>query len=71
MKNIFKEDLTLFKLFILLFIFSIFMILIVNFYGGQFKDTITKKTCPLIGEEYEKGNKKGKGRCIIPASIFE
>ncbi|MDD4407368.1 MAG: hypothetical protein PHF30_04965 [Bacilli bacterium] len=47
------------------------MILIVNFYGGQFKDTITKKTCPLIGEEYEKGNKKGNGRCIIPASIFE
>lgn len=71
MIKIFKEDITVFKLFILLLIFSTITILVVNYYGGYFKDAIIKNTCPLIGEEYEKGTKKGDGRCIVPAGIFE
>ncbi|MDD4706260.1 MAG: hypothetical protein PHS24_03520 [Bacilli bacterium] len=71
MKKIFKEDITVFKIFELLLIFSIMIIFFIYQYGGHFKDAITKTTCPLIGEEYEKGDKKGDGRCIIPVGIFE
>lgn len=71
MKRIFESDLTVSKIILFLVIASLTMIYIVNHYGGYLKDTITKNTCPLIGEEYEKGPKKGSGKCIIPAGIFE
>lgn len=71
MKYIFKEDITVSKLLLIIMVFSIILILIVNFYGGYFKDAITKNTCPLFGEEYQEGNKSGNGKCIIPAGTFD
>lgn len=71
MKNIFKEDLTVFRLLLIIMFFGAIIILVVIYYGGYFKDAITKNTCPLVGEEYQKGNKSGDGKCIIPAGTFD
>lgn len=71
MKNILKEDITVSRLLLIILIFSIIIILVINFYGGYFKDAITKNTCPLLGEEYQKGDKRGNGKCIVPAGIFD
>ncbi|MDD2505275.1 MAG: hypothetical protein PHF21_03255 [Bacilli bacterium] len=66
-----KRDLTPSKFIFILFVISLFTIAIVNYYGGHFKDSVTKATCPLIGEEYLPGISKGEGRCIIPVGTFD
>ena len=43
----------------------------IDFFGGRFKDSVTKNICALRGEEYLDGEKLGDGSCIIPAGIFK
>lgn len=65
------REFTPLKLIFYIFIISIIFGVVISFYGGSFKDAVTKATCPLRGEEYISGNKKGDGNCIMPVSIFE
>ena len=44
---------------------------LVRYYGGYFKDAITKATCPITNSEYEGGDSSGEGKCIIPAGMFD
>ena len=43
---------------------SVITISLVNYFGGYLKDAITKSSCSLVGEVYEKGNKPGEGKCV-------
>lgn len=42
---------------------SVVAIASVNFLGGYIKDSITKSSCSLVGEEYVEGEKRGEGYC--------
>ena len=37
---------------------------LVAYFGGYLKDSITKTSCPLVGEEYVAGEKRGEGKCV-------
>ena len=43
---------------------TVLIIALVNYFGGYLKDAITKSSCPLVGEKYEKGEKRGEGKCV-------
>ena len=43
---------------------SVITISLVNYFGGYLKDAITKPSCSLVGEVYQKGDKPGEGKCV-------
>lgn len=43
---------------------SVITISLVNYFGGYLKDAITKSSCSLVNQVYEKGDKPGEGKCI-------
>ena len=43
---------------------SVLAISLVTFLGGYLKDSITKSSCALVGEEYQKVAKAGEGYCV-------
>ena len=43
---------------------SVLAISLVTFLGGYLKDSITKSSCSLVGQVYEKGDKPGEGKCV-------
>ena len=43
---------------------SVITISLVNYFGGYLKDAITKSSCSLVNEVYEKGEKPGEGKCV-------
>ena len=45
-------------------IISIITIAIVSYFGGYLKDSITKTSCSLVDQEYQKGKKPGEGKCV-------
>ena len=52
-------------------VISVIAIALVNYFGGYLKDSITKSSCSLVGEEYVKGDKVGEGSCKIPEKTEE
>lgn len=45
-------------------IISVIAIALVNYFGGYLKDYLTKTSCSFYGEEFEKGENPGEGRCV-------
>lgn len=43
---------------------SVITIGLVNYFGGYLKDSITKSSCGLVGQEYKEGKKPGEGECV-------
>ncbi len=43
---------------------AVVAIAVVNIFGGYLKDAITKTSCDLVSQQYEKGDKVGEGHCI-------
>lgn len=43
---------------------SVITISLVNYFGGYLKDSITKSSCGLVGQEYQEGEKPGEGKCV-------
>lgn len=43
---------------------SVITISLVNYFGGYLKDSITKSSCSLVDEVYQKGDKPGEGKCV-------
>ncbi len=43
---------------------SVITISLVNYFGGYLKDAITKSSCSLVNQVYEKGAKPGEGKCV-------
>ncbi len=42
---------------------SVVIIGLVNAFGGYLKDSMTKTSCSLVGQEYVQGKKAGEGYC--------
>ena len=42
---------------------SVVIIGLVNVFGGYLKDSMTKTSCSLVGQEYVQGKKAGEGYC--------
>ena len=42
---------------------SVIIIAIVRVFGGYLKDSMTKTSCGLVGQEYVEGEKPGEGHC--------
>ena len=47
---------------------SVVIIGLVNAFGGYLKDAMTKTSCELVGEVYEKGEKSGDGKCVAKSN---
>ena len=43
---------------------SVITVGLVNYFGGYLKDSITKSSCSLVGQEYKEGAKPGEGDCV-------
>ena len=43
---------------------SVVVVALVSYLGGYLKDSITKSSCSLVNETYEKGEKPGEGKCV-------
>lgn len=52
-------------------VISVIAISLVNYFGGYLKDSITKTSCSLIGEEYVKGKNPGDAYCVDPDDKIE
>ena len=59
-----KKGQALIEYILIVGLISVIIIALVSFFGGYLKDSITKSSCSLVGEEYEKGEKPGEGKCI-------
>ena len=59
-----KKGQALVEYVLIIAIISVIIIGIVNAFGGYLKDSMTKTSCELVGEEYEKGAKPGEGKCV-------
>lgn len=58
-----KRGQALVEYILIIALISVIAIGLVNYFGGYLKDTITKTTCSLVGEEYVKGDKPGEAHC--------
>lgn len=47
---------------------TVLAVVLVNYFGGYLKDAITKTSCPLVGEKYVAGEKRGEGKCVEDTS---
>ena len=50
---------------------SVITISLVNYFGGYLKDSITKTSCSLVGQEYQEGEKPGEGQCVDSLDVLE
>lgn len=69
-----KKGQALVEYVVIIGVVTVLIIALVNYFGGYLKDAITKTSCPLIGEEYVKGEKAGEGKCVPSddgGSLFE
>ncbi len=49
---------------IIIGLITVLAVALVSYFGGYLKDAITKNSCPLVGEEYVAGEKRGEGKCV-------
>ena len=58
-----KKGQALVEYILIIALVSVLAIALVNYFGGYLKDSITKTSCSMIGEEYVAGEKPGDGKC--------
>lgn len=63
MKKINNNGQALVEYVLIVALISIIAVSLVTLLGGYLKDSITKSSCSLIGEEFIKGDKAGEGYC--------
>jgi len=61
-----KKGQTLVEYLLIVLLISVIAIALVSYFGGFLRDAITRTSCSLINEVYEKGNKPGEGKCVEP-----
>ncbi len=42
---------------------AVIIIALINAFGGYIKDSMTKTSCGMVGQEYVPGAKPGEGHC--------
>lgn len=63
MKN--RNGQALVEYILIIALISVIAISLVSYFGGYLKDAMTKTSCPMVGEVYQKGNKPGEGKCVV------
>ncbi len=58
-----KKGQALVEYILIISLVSVLAIALVNYFGGYLKDSITKTSCSMIGQEYVAGEKPGDGKC--------
>ena len=58
-----KKGQALVEYVLIIALISVVIIGLVNTFGGYLKDSMTKSSCNLTGQEYVKGSKPGEGYC--------
>ena len=58
-----KKGQALVEYILIIALVSVLAIAIVNYFGGYLKDSITKTSCSMIGQEYVAVDKPGDGKC--------
>ena len=58
-----KKGQALVEYILIIALVSVLAIALVNYFGGYLKDSITKTSCSMIGQEYVTGEKPGDGKC--------
>ena len=58
-----KKGQTLVEYILIIALVSVLAIALVNYFGGYLKDSITKTSCSMSGQEYVAGEKPGDGKC--------
>lgn len=58
-----KKGQALVEYILIIALVSVLAIALVNYFGGYLKDSITKTSCSMIGQEYIAGEKPGDGKC--------
>ena len=57
-----KKGQALVEYILIIALVSVLAIALVNYFGGYLKDSITKTSCSMIGQEYVAGEKPGDGK---------
>lgn len=73
MKKINRKGQALVEYVVIIGVITVLIIALVNYFGGYLKDAITKASCPLVGEKYVPGEKRGEGTCVMESanSLFD
>lgn len=58
-----KKGQALVEYILIIALVSVLAIALVNYFGGYLKDSITKTSCSMIGQDYVAGEKPGDGKC--------
>ncbi len=58
-----KKGQALVEYVLIIALISVVIIALVNTFGGYLKDSMTKTSCSLVGQEYVAGDKPGEGHC--------
>lgn len=66
MKKINKKGQALVEYVLIIALITTLAVVLVKILGGYLQDAITKASCPLAGEVYVKGEKRGEGKCVDP-----
>ncbi len=59
-----KKGQALVEYVVIIGLITILAVALVTYFGGYLKDAITKASCPMVGEEYVAGDKRGEGKCV-------
>ena len=63
MKQLNKRGQALVEYVLIIGLISVIAISLVSLLGGYLRDAITKSSCGMVGEVYQKGEKPGEGYC--------
>ena len=65
MKKINNKGQALVEYVLIIGLITVLVVGLVSYFGAYLKDSITKLSCPLVGEEYVPGEKRGEGTCVV------
>ena len=58
-----KKGQALVEYVLIIALISVVIIGLVSAFGGYLKDSMTKTSCGMVGQEYVPGDKPGEGKC--------
>ena len=59
-----KKGQALVEYILIIALISVIAVSLVSYLGGYLQDALTKSTCSIVGETYQKGEKPGEGKCV-------
>lgn len=63
MRNLNNRGQALVEYVLIIGVVTVLAVTLVKLLGGYLKDAITKSSCPMVGQTYVEGKKRGEGYC--------